>query len=360
MCWGELSSGVHNADTDSTPKNHDLDLGIAQFEHLTSQCKFPWLLANVLDPALGDDISLGHAEKTEIITSSNGIKIGLIGLAEKEWLEAVNALPPNIIYIDSPTAARQLVPELRARGADIIIALCHQREVHDNRLAEETPRGLIDIILGGHDHHYRHSKIKDTQVLCSGSDFKQLSYIEVRRRHTAVAASSSNAKPWDFTIVRRDIVSTVPEDAATLELMDRLFTSLKVKLKKPIGYTAVPLDSRFTTVRTRESNLGNFVSDLMRYYYDADCGIMVGGTIRGDVIYPPGVLRLKDVMDWYISHIDIFQSPLTANQQLSIRGSYCSSPSQGRSNLASTGEWGLPLSCTRWYVVSCTAIRRIT
>lgn len=78
---------------------------------------------------------LGHAQKTVILTSSTGIKIGVIGLAEKEWLEAVNALPPNLVYIDSPTAAIQLVPDLRAQGAELIIALCHQREVHDNRLA---------------------------------------------------------------------------------------------------------------------------------------------------------------------------------------------------------------------------------
>lgn len=269
-----------------------------QFEHLAAQCNFPWLLANVIDPALGDNVSLGHAQKTAILTSSNGIKIGLIGLAEVEWLEAVNALPPNLIYIDSSIAANQLVPDLRARGAEIIIALCHQRERHDVRLAEETPRGLIDIILGGHDHHYRYQKVKDTHILCSGSDFKQLSYIEARRCSDQDPTSLFSNHKWEFSITRRDVVSTVPEDPATLDMMDRLFASLKVKLEKHIGYTSVPLDSRFTTVRTRESNLGNFVCDLMRYYYDADCGIMSGGTIRGDIIYPPGVLRLKDVMDW--------------------------------------------------------------
>lgn len=66
-----------------------------------------------------------------------------------------------------------------------------------------------------------------------------------------------------------------------------------------LGYTAAPLDARFTTVRTKESNMGNFVCDLMRYYYDADCCIMAAGTIRGDQIYPPGILRLKDVVNCF-------------------------------------------------------------
>lgn len=159
--------------------NHELDMGIPQFEYLASQCNFPWLLANVTDPALGDDIPLGHAKKTAILTTSTGIKIGLIGLAEKEWLEAVNSLPTNLVHTDPIVTARKLIPELRAQGAEMIIALCHQREVHDTRLAEEVLD--IDIILSGHDHHYRHTKVRNTHIVCSGSDYKQLSYIEASR-----------------------------------------------------------------------------------------------------------------------------------------------------------------------------------
>lgn len=66
-------------------QNHDLDFGITQFQHLGAQCKFPWLLANVLDPALGEDVALAGCSKTMMLTSSNGIKVGLIGLAEREW-----------------------------------------------------------------------------------------------------------------------------------------------------------------------------------------------------------------------------------------------------------------------------------
>lgn len=138
-------------------------------------------MANIIDPALGEDVPLGHAHKTTMLTTSNGIKVGVIGLAEKEWLEAVNALPPNLIHIDPVIAAIQLIPDLRAQGAEMIVALCHQREYHDLRLARSVPTGLIDIILGGHDHHYRYSKIHETHVLCSGSGFRQLSYIEARR-----------------------------------------------------------------------------------------------------------------------------------------------------------------------------------
>ena len=66
-------------------QNHDLDFGIAQFRHLRSHCKFPWLLANVLDPALGEGVALANCDKTTVLISSTGVKIGVIGLAEREW-----------------------------------------------------------------------------------------------------------------------------------------------------------------------------------------------------------------------------------------------------------------------------------
>ncbi|KAJ4503555.1 hypothetical protein HRR83_002641 [Exophiala dermatitidis] len=272
--------------------NHDLDFGVKQFRSLASQCKFPWLLANVLDPALGDDIPLGNAKKTAMLTSSNGVKVGVIGLVEREWLDTINSLPPNLIYKSVVETAKELVPGLREQGADIIVAVTHQREPNDNQLAEKTPDGLIDLILGGHDHFYQHNLINSTHVLRSGTDFKQLSYIEARRRQ-------GDTKKWDFQIVRRDITSDVPQDPKAWRLTEELTTSLKPKLEKPLGYTAAPLDARFTTVRLKESNIGNFVCDLMRSYYQGDCCIIAAGTIRGDQIYPPGVLRLKDILNCF-------------------------------------------------------------
>lgn len=149
----------------------------------------------------------------------------------------------------------------------------------------------MDIILGGHDHFYAHEVVNSTHVLRSGTDFKQLSYIAAWRR--------ADGPGWDFDIIRRDMIRSIPEDPATVKLVSKLTSSLRAKLDKPVGYTVRPLDARFSTVRSRESNLGNFVCDLMRHYYAADCAIMAGGTIRGDQVYPPGLLRLKDIMNCF-------------------------------------------------------------
>lgn len=272
--------------------NHDLDFGVEQFRNLASQCEFPWLCANVLDPALGEEVPLGNCKRTSIITTSNGITVGFIGVVEREWLDTINTLPPNLQYLSASATVGKLAPQLREEGAEIVVVLSHQREPNDNKLAEKLPPGTVDIVLGGHDHFYGHSIINGTHILRSGTDFKQLSYVEGRRK-------ADGSKRWDFNINRRDIVSSIVEEPAALEVVTNITSALKAKLEKPIGYTAAPLDARFTTVRMKESNMGNFVCDLMRYHYNADCTIMASGTIRGDQVYPPGVLRVKDLMNCF-------------------------------------------------------------
>ncbi|OQO10168.1 hypothetical protein B0A48_04525 [Cryoendolithus antarcticus] len=272
--------------------NHDLDFGIEQFASLAGKCDFPWLCANVLDPALGEDVPLGNCKRTVMLTASNGIKVGVIGLVEREWLETINSLPPNLEYRSASATALELVPGLREQGAQIIIALTHQRQPNDEKLARKLPQGYLDMILGGHDHTYDHAVINGMHLLRSGTDFKQLSYIEAWRR-------PNTAHTWDFTITRRDIVSSIPEDPAAVATVHKLTSALKAKLERPIGYTAAPLDARFSTVRAKESNYGNFVCDLMRFHYNADCTIMAAGTIRGDQVYPAGVIKVKDVMNCY-------------------------------------------------------------
>ncbi|KAI5287312.1 hypothetical protein KEM55_000025, partial [Ascosphaera atra] len=188
-------------------------------------------------------------------------------------LDTVNVLPPNIEFLDAVETAEKLVPLLREQGADLIVALTHQREPNDIRLAKETSPGLIDIILGGHDHFYSHDVVSGTHLLRSGTDFCQLSYLEGWR---------DDSGGWDFTITRRDVVRAIPENPEAKRLVKQLEGSLQAKLEKPVGYTAVPLDARFSTVRRAESNIGNFVCDVMRHYYEGDACMIASGTIRGD------------------------------------------------------------------------------
>jgi 5'-nucleotidase len=284
----------------------------------------------VLDPALGDGVPLGNAQKTVMLTASNGIKVGVIGLAEREWLDTINSLPPDIIYKSASATAKELIPGLKEQGAEIIVCVSHQREPNDNKLAEKTGGDLIDIILGGHDHYYSYSHINGTHVLRSGTDFKQLSHVEAWRK--------PEGKGWDFKITRRDIVSSIKEDPTAMALVDEQTQEIRKRLDKPIGYTAAPLDARFTTVRTKESNIGNFVCDLMRYYYNTECCIMAAGTIRG-YVKSPHIITFKRADNSQGSNICSRRAEATRHHQLlSLRRPGCCIAGHWKGNLRCAGE----------------------
>ena len=62
----------------------------------------------------------------------------------------------------------------------------------------------------------------------------------------------------------------------------------------------VELDSRFDVIRSQETNWGNFVADVLRTFYDADCSIIAAGTFRADQTFQAGMLTVQDIRCWYV------------------------------------------------------------
>ena len=62
----------------------------------------------------------------------------------------------------------------------------------------------IDLILGGHDHHYTHSVESDVTILKSGSEFREFSTIDVKYYgpHSVSALSLRTFAPKFFPKVR--------------------------------------------------------------------------------------------------------------------------------------------------------------
>jgi 2',3'-cyclic-nucleotide 2'-phosphodiesterase (5'-nucleotidase family) len=60
-----------------------------------------------------------------------------------------------------------------------------------------------------------------------------------------------------------------------------------------VGESAVDLDGRFATVRTQESNLGNFVADVFREASRADVALLNSGSLRSDIIHPAGPVTAR-------------------------------------------------------------------
>lgn len=66
----------------------------------------------------------------------NGFKIGIMGIAEEEWLGVITTISPEVIeYEDFIECAKRLSKNLREKHkCDIVIALSHMRNPNDIKL----------------------------------------------------------------------------------------------------------------------------------------------------------------------------------------------------------------------------------
>lgn len=68
------------------------------------------------------------------------------------------------------------------------------------------------------------------------------------------------------------------------------------KLDEVLGCFAVPLDGRFSSVRTSETNLGNWICDVVLAATNADCVIINSGTLRSDTVHAAGDFTIGDLI----------------------------------------------------------------
>ena len=62
-----------------------------------------------------------------------------------------------------------------------------------------------------------------------------------------------------------------------------------------LGEMGVELEGRFSKVRSEETNLGNFVCDIILQNVDADCCILNSGSFRSDTLHPAGTFKVRDL-----------------------------------------------------------------
>lgn len=73
--------------------------------------------------------------------------------------------------------------------------------------------------------------------------------------------------------------------APDFELAQHVFeyaADIKKKLVMEAGCCGVELEARFSRVRTEETNLGNFIADLIRTHWNTDIGLSNGGGLRAN------------------------------------------------------------------------------
>ncbi|OQR69207.1 5' nucleotidase-like [Tropilaelaps mercedesae] len=265
--------------------NHDFDFGVDNLVDFKEKCEFPWLISNVIDNETHRLLADGLEY---VIVERGGKKIGLIGLVEEEWLATLATIDPEQVeFRDFVAEGRRLAQLLKGphHGCDYVIALTHMRYPNDCRLAENVDE--IDLILGGHDHVYDVKKRGEKYIVKSGTDFRQLSKITLTFKAEG---------PVDTHIEEINVTSEYEEDQGLVEALKKYDEVVQGKMDEVLGHFSVELDGRFSSIRTSETNLGNFVTDVMLAATHSDLALLNSGTLRSDRVHPKGPFTMRDLV----------------------------------------------------------------
>ena len=267
--------------------NHEYDFGPQVAARNFAASAFPWLGANVLGP---DGTPAGGLVATRVM-EKGGFKIGFFGVITPET-EVLSSPGGDIAFTPVMETARNAIEGLEAQGAELIVALTHLDIAEDRKLAAKV-KG-IHLILGGHDHDPISFYEGGVAILKAGYDAHYLGIMDLHVEWVERRGKKSLSVLPEWRLVT---TAGVAPDPGVQALVDKHNAMLDKELDVVIGKTAVELDSRRSSVRTMETNMGNLIAEAMRRGVGAEVGLANGGGIRGDRTYAAGTeLTRKDIL----------------------------------------------------------------
>ena len=260
--------------------NHEFDFGPDVLVDRIKESKFSWIAANVIDTRTGQPF--GDA-KRYVVREFGGVKVGLFGLVLPET--KITSKPgANVEFRNACDTAREVVSELHGQGVKVVVALTHLSMREDKEVARCSG---VNVIIGGHEHTLLESHAGNAPIFKMTSDARELGQIDLN------ILPSGELDSIDWKVIP---VDSTTKEAPEFAAIYKKYSSLLAELAKPIGTTTVALEARSAENRTRETNVGNFITDAFRKSTAADVGFMNGGSVRADGIIGPGKLTQRDLL----------------------------------------------------------------
>ncbi|HGE5778521.1 TPA: bifunctional 2',3'-cyclic-nucleotide 2'-phosphodiesterase/3'-nucleotidase [Bacillus pseudomycoides] len=320
--------------------NHEFNYGLDYLKKATSKTQFPVINSNVyIDDHDDNPENDKHAFKPyhvfeKEVTDESGktqtVKIGVMGFVPPQVMGWDKAnLEGKVKAEDIVQTAKKMVPQMKAEGADIIVALAHsgvdKSGYHDGMenasyyLATEVPG--VDAVLMGHSHTVVTDKFNGVPVVMPGVFGSNLGIIDMelkkvngkwevqKDKSVPSVRPISDSKGNALVASDKNLVNEIKDDhEATIKYVNT-----------PVGTTTAPINSYFSLVQDDPSV--QLVTNAQKWYveklfaengqYREYKGIPVlsagapfkaggrnGATYYTDI--PAGTLAIKNVADLYV------------------------------------------------------------
>lgn len=260
--------------------NHEFDWGLAVLKERTAEASFPLLAANILDK---DTLQPVDFVKRYVIIEKQGVKIGVIGIVTPET--AVTTSPKIVsgfVFGDPAATLNSLIPEVRGKGADIIVVVTHLAS-YSGELAGEVSGDAadlagsvpgIDVIVSGHSHQKVAGKVNAVPIVQAGYSGRvvgKISLVYMKNSREIVAS----------TVAVDDVTGReVAPDPLVSAIVARSQVEIAPVKSKIFGTTLHGLAHD----RYELSPLGQWVADRMREAANADIALQNGGGLRTSIL----------------------------------------------------------------------------
>ncbi len=308
--------------------NHDLDAGLPELLRKTrGECpatgcawpefkgaSFPYLAANMFDTQTGKRVLPAYALK-----DIGGLKVAFVGAVTHDTPKVIGARSiVGLRFGDEADTLNALVPELRAAGAQVLVAIMHEGAMYDGGANDPSyacpglqGRG-VDIakrldpayaaIISGHTHQAYTCKINGRLMVQAGSFGGWLTESRL--------TLDSTGKVLDAQATNYPVLQGVnAPNPAFVALVQRAAALTVAARDKPVAM--VPHGAQRTVSDPYgDSPLGNLVADAHLAFAkksgQVDIGLTNSGGIRADLAVEPG--RMVTMSDLFA--IQPFSNPL--------------------------------------------------
>ncbi len=280
--------------------NHEFDLSYTSLQERLNESEFDWISANVLHNKEGK-----HHYFHKVI---NGKKERLNDSYIKEF-ENPDGTKLKVGFISAciPSNPRSYVhygniyEEIKRAynnvkdKVDIVIGLTHLTINQDKKVAELLPN--VPLIMGGHEHTNSHNSVGNVIIAKADANAKTV-YIH-RFEYDPIT------KKIELKSELKEINDQIVTDEKVGVIVDKWQKVLKNKIKDIVSnpyeviYKAkIPLDARETSIRSKQTNMGEVLTKAMSFAYEnkVDCALINGGSVRID-----------DELEGDVNVVDIFR-----------------------------------------------------
>lgn len=260
--------------------NHEFNYGLEFLEQVLAGAKYPVLLANAYRPGTREPYFTPYVLLQRQF-AGRPITIGVIGFAPPQIMVWDRSnLEGRLEAGDIVEVAKRFVPEMRARGADVVVALAHTGANPASRwfpgaMQENAAYSLatvvpgIDVIVAGHSHVSIPGKglPEHPDGLVNGVALVQPGFWG-RELGVVTLTLEPDGSGWKVVAKRAELLSTkgVTPSSRVTEWARQAHDTTVAYVTSPIGRTLVPIESRAS--RLADTALIQLINEVQRRFVE--------------------------------------------------------------------------------------------